>query len=367
VTLHLRPEVARLSAYAPSKTASGAIELFPTRRDTVFAPLPSVRAAIEQVTDNAINSYANPGCDELKLALAKHLNDADPQARKHWTSRHFAVGCGSASLCQQLIQITTTVGDEVVFGWPSFWLYARQVQVAGATAVQVPLSDHTLDLDSMLAAVTDRTRLIFVCNPNNPTSTVVDPDALTRFVQALSPQILVAIDEAYVDYVRDGSAALASLRLVRAHHNVVVLRTFSKAYGLAGLRVGYAISDPDVITALEKVGVPFSVTSISRAAAIASLAATDEMRERADVVVAERVRVSAALRDAGFRLPPSQTSFVWLPLGPRTQDFVERAADAGIVVRACAAHGVPVTVGAPQENDAFLRFAHNWIKQAFPQ
>ena len=133
----------------------------------------------------------------------------------------------------------------------------------------------------MLAAITDRTRLIFVCNPNNPTSTVVDPYALARFVETVPPHILIAIDEAYVEYIRDGMLP-DSLELARAHSNVVVLRTFSKAYGLAGLRVGYAIGQPDLITALDQVYVPFSVTSVSQAAAIASLDAADELLARTD-------------------------------------------------------------------------------------
>jgi histidinol-phosphate aminotransferase len=223
----------------------------------------------------------------------------------------------------------------------------------------VPLTHHTYDLYAMLAAVTEHTRLIFVCNPNNPTSTVVDPDALTRFVETVPPHILIAIDEAYVEYIRDGMLP-DSLGLVRAHSNVVVLRTFSKAYGLAGLRIGYAVGHPDVITALDKVYVPFTVSSVAQAAAIASLDAADELLARTDAVVGERVRVSAELRDAGFTLPPSQSNFVWLPLGPRTLDFVERAADARIVVRPYGTDGVRVTVGAPEENDALLRFARSW-------
>jgi histidinol-phosphate aminotransferase len=152
-----------------------------------------------------------------------------------------------------------------------------------------------------------------------------------------------------------------SLGLVQAHSNVVVLRTFSKAYGLAGVRVGYAIGQPDLITALDKVYVPFTVSSIAQAAAIASLDAADELLARTDAVVAERGRVSAELHAAGFTLPPSQANFVWLPLGPRTRDFVERAADARIVVRPYGTDGVRVSIGAPEENDALLRFARNWI------
>jgi histidinol-phosphate aminotransferase len=347
VSARLRPELDGLPVYVPGKTVPGATKL--ASNETVFGPLPSVRAAIQQATD-VVNRYPDNGCVELKAALAKRLDFAPEQV---------AVGCGSVSLCQQLVQITAAAGDEVIFGWRSFELYPPQVQVAGAAAVRVPLTDHTFDLDAMLAAVTEHTRLIFVCNPNNPTSTVVDPDALTRFVEAVPPHILIAIDEAYVEYIRDGMLP-DSLGLVRAHSNVVVLRTFSKAYGLAGLRVGYAVGHPEVITALDKVYVPFTVSSIAQAAAIAALDAADELLARTDALVGERVRVSAELRDAGFTLPPSQSNFVWLPLGPRTLDFVEQAADARIVVRPYGTDGVRVSVGAPEENDALLRFARSW-------
>jgi histidinol-phosphate aminotransferase len=342
--------LAGLPVYVPGKTVPGAIKL--ASNETVFGPLPRVRAAIERATD-VVNRYPDNGCVELKAALAKHLgSDFAPE--------HVAVGCGSVSLCQQLVQITASVGDEVIFGWRSFELYPPQVQVAGASAIKVPLTDQTFDLDAMLAAVTERTRLIFVCNPNNPTSTVVAPDALARFIQAVPSHILIAVDEAYVEYIRDGMVP-DSLGLVRAHSNVVVLRTFSKAYGLAGLRIGYAIGHPDLVAALDQVYVPFTVSSLAQAAAIASLDAADELLARTDALVDERDRVSAGLRDAGFVLPPSQTNFVWLPLGPRTLNFVKQAADARLVVRPYGTDGVRVSVGAPEENDALLRFARDWI------
>jgi len=350
--------MAELPVYVPGKTVPGAIKL--ASNETVNGPLPSVRAAIERATD-AINRYPDNGCAELKSALAKHLNSGRVGSAGGWGPEHIAVGCGSVSLCQQLVQITSTAGDEVMFGWRSFEIYPLQVRLAGATAVQIPLADHTFDLHAMLAAVTDRTRLIFICNPNNPTSTVVDPDALSRFVEAVPSHIVIAIDEAYVEYIRDGGLP-DSLALVREHSNVVVLRTFSKAYGLAGLRVGYAAGQPDLITALDKAYVPFTLSNISQAAAIASLDAADELLARTQAVVAERGRVSDALRDAGFTLPPSQANFVWLPLGPRTVDFVEQAAAARIVVRPYGSDGVRVSIGAPDENDALLKFAENWIE-----
>lgn len=348
----LRSDLAGMATFVPHIAVPGTIDLVGASDGRRFGPLPSVSVALENAAPT-IGCYPDNDCTELKSALAGHL-DTDVE--------HLAVGCGSVSLCQQLIQITATVGDEVMFGWPSFGMYAVQARIAGASAVQVPLTGHTLDLEAMLAAVTERTRLIFVCNPNNPTSTAVAPDALAQFVDAVPPHIVIAIDEAYVDYVRDDLVP-DSLGLAGRHNNVVVLRTFSKAYGLAGLRVGYAVAHPEVIAALEKVAIPFAVTGVAQAAAVASLDAVGELRTRTDAVVAERVRVSAALRDVGFTLPPAQASFIFLALGTHSRAFVEQAAHAGIIVRTAGSYGVPVTLGTPEDNDALLSFARSWINQ----
>src|SRR3954451_15618506 len=175
--------LADMPAYTPGKTVPGAIKI--ASNETVHGPLPSVRAAIEKAADN-INRYPDNGYVELKEHLAKHVNFAP---------EHISVGCGSVSLCQQLIQITSTVGDEVMFGWRSFEIYPLQVRTAGATPVQGSLTVHTHDLNAMLAAGTDRRRLIFICNPNNPTSTVVDPGALAQLVAAAPSDILIVRDE----------------------------------------------------------------------------------------------------------------------------------------------------------------------------
>jgi histidinol-phosphate aminotransferase len=347
----LRPMLATLPAYVPGRTVPGAIKL--ASNETPYPPLPSVLARIAAAAAE-VNRYPDNASVALTEALAAKYGVDVEQVR---------VGCGSVSLCTQLVQAVADADDEVVYAWRSFEAYPIIAAVSGASSIQVPLTaQHVHDLPAMAERVTGKTRLIFVCNPNNPTSTVVDPDALARFVEAVPPHILIAIDEAYVEYIRDGMLP-DSLQLARTRSNVVVLRTFSKAYGLAGLRVGYAVGHPDLITALDQVYVPFAVTSISQAAAIASLDAADELLARTDAVVAERARVSAGLRDAGFALPPSQANFVWLPLGTRTQEFVARAAEARIVVRPFAPDGVRVSIGAPEENDALLRFARDWIKE----
>ncbi len=361
MTARIRADLDAIPGYVPGRTVPGAIKL--ASNETTFGPLPSVAQAVAEAVATA-NRYPDNRSTDLVAAVAAHVGVAP---------EHVAIGCGSVAICQELVQITCLAPtDEVLFGWRSFEAYPIVTRVGGAVAVRVPLTGETNgtsedvpgtvhDLDAMAAAITPNTRLIFVCNPNNPTSTVVVPAELARFVEAVPDDVLVVIDEAYVEYIRDGLLP-DSLALVRKHANVVVLRTFSKAYGLAGARVGYAVGDPDIITALGKVYVPFTVSSLAQAAAIASLDVSGELLARTDAVVAERVRASTRLRDLGYALPDSQANFVWLPLGPdRTADFVERAADARILVRPYGADGVRVTIGAPDENDALLAFSAHWI------
>jgi histidinol-phosphate aminotransferase len=257
------------------------------------------------------------------------------------------------SLCQELVQATCNDGDEVIFAWRSFEAYPVVTQVAGATPVKVPLTaDHGHDLDAMLAAITDRTRLIFVCNPNNPTGTALTKAELERFLDAVPADVLVALDEAYFEYNRSDADGIA---LFRGRPNVVVLRTFSKAYGLAGLRVGYAIADPEVAASIRKATPPFTVTDLAQTAAVASLESADELMERVESIVAERTRVRRALIAQGWNVPDSQANFVWLPLGDDATAFAD--ACAPLSVRPFAGDGVRVSIGDPAANDRFLEAA----------
>ena len=226
-------------------------------------------------------------------------------------------------------------GDEVVYAWRSFEAYPIVVQISGARSVTVPLTaDEHHDLDAMAAAITDRTRLVLVCTPNNPTGTAVRRDALERFLDQVPRDVLVVIDEAYREFVRDAEVPDA-LEVYRDRPNVAVLRTFSKAYGLAGLRVGYAVAHPPVADALRKTAVPFGVSSIAQAAAVASLARRGRAAASASQrLVAERTRVHAALRAQGWSsCPTRQANFVWLRLGERT-DRVRRGLRGGRCRRA---------------------------------
>jgi histidinol-phosphate aminotransferase len=355
--VELRGALAQLPAYTPGRTVPGAVKL--ASNEMPYPPLPSVAEAIAAVVGAdqvaGFNRYPDNAAVALTAALAGRLGV---------DTANVAVGCGSVALCQQLIQATCDDGGEVLFPWRSFEAYPIVTKVVGAVPVTVPVSaDHRLDLAALAAAVTDRTRLVFVCTPNNPTSTVVTQAELTAFLDAVPERVLVAVDEAYVEFVRDPAAA-DGLAAALARPNVVSLRTLSKAYGLAGLRVGYAVAAPDVITAIRKVGLPFAVNDLAQAAAVAALseAARPELEARLAAVVAERARVLAALRETGYEVPESQANFVWLPLRERATDFAQHCEAGGVIVRpfADASGGVRVTIGLPAGNDAFLAAARSW-------
>ena len=322
-----------------------------------YPPLPSVLAVLGQAAAE-MNRYPDFASTRLVRALADRF--AVPV-------EDVAVGTGSVGVAQQLVQAVAGDGDEVVFAWRSFEAYPIISRVDGATAVTVPLTaGDRHDLPAMAAALTDRTRLVFVCNPNNPTGTAVRGDELDAFLAAVPTDVLVVLDEAYREFVGDPLVP-DGLDLYRAHPNVCVLRTFSKAYGLAALRVGFVVAHADVAGAVRKTAVPFGVSSLAEAAAVASLAAEDELLARVDTIVAERDRVESALRDQGWDIPPSQANFVWLRLGERTAEFAAACAEAGVVVRPFDGEGVRVTVAEPEASDLFLTVAAKFAPPARPR
>jgi histidinol-phosphate aminotransferase len=278
---------------------------------------------------------------------------------------HVATGTGSVGVAQQLLQCTAGPGDEVIYAWRSFEAYPIITQISGAASVQVPLTDgEEHDLDAMADAVTDRTRLIFVCNPNNPTGVAIPGDALERFLDRVPDDVLVVLDEAYREFVRD-DRVVDGLDLYRDRPNVCVLRTFSKAYGLAGLRVGFAVAHEPVAAALRKTAVPFGVSQIAQDAAVASLRSEAELLERVEALVAERARVSRELTAQGWTVPRSQANFVWLRLGDRTSDFAAACERAGAMIRPFPGEGVRVSVGETEANDIFLQTAAAFRKSEF--
>ncbi len=312
-----------------------------------YPPLPGVLEEAARVAAN-MNRYPDMGCAALYDALASKLGVQTAE---------LAAGTGSVALLYHLVQAFCEPGDEVVYAWRSFEAYPIAAAVSGAVSVRVPLTataEH--DLDAMAAAITDRTKVVVVCTPNNPTGPAVSKTALTAFLDRVPSHVLVVVDEAYREFVRLDDPVDA-VELTRDRPNVVAMRTFAKAYGLAGLRCGYLVAPSPVAAAVRACALPFGVSSIAQAAAVASLAREAELLERVDALVAERSRVTTALAGQGWQIPDAQGNFVWLPLGDRTPELVAAAEEAGIVVRPFAGEGVRVSIGEAAGNDVFLGVA----------
>ncbi|MEU5326359.1 histidinol-phosphate transaminase [Streptomyces parvus] len=345
----LRAELDGVPAYVPGKPAAagGPVAYKLSSNENPYPPLPGVLDSALAAAGN-FNRYPDMACTGLMNELAERFGVP---------LTHLATGTGSVGVAQQLLQATSGPGDEVIYAWRSFEAYPIITQVSGATSVKVPLTEGDVhDLDAMAEAITDRTRLIFVCNPNNPTGTVVRRGELERFLDRVPSDVLVVLDEAYKEFIRDADVP-DGIEIYRDRPNVAVLRTFSKAYGLAGLRVGFAVAHEPVAAALRKTAVPFGVSQLAQDAAVASLRAEDELLGRVGSLVAERVRVSAELARQGWTVPESHANFVWLRLGERTLDFAGACERAGVVVRPFAGEGVRVTIGETEGNDLFLKTA----------
>jgi histidinol-phosphate aminotransferase len=344
-TPRFRSVLDRFPAYQPGRTPVGTTGRTHklSSNESPYGPLPSVVEAIAEAA-LSVNRYPDNRAQGLTEAIAD---------RYRVPARHVAVGCGSVGVTQQLLEAVGEPGAEVLYAWRSFEAYPTLADLAAAESVLVPLAGETHDLPAMAAAITPRTRLVFVCNPNNPTGTVVHTPELRDFLDQVPPDCLVVLDEAYHEYIRD-EAVPDGVQEYRDRPNVAVLRTFSKAYGLAGLRTGFMIAHEPVADAVRATMLPFTVNRIAQAAAIASLAAEAELLERVEATVKERTRVSEALIADGWTVPPTEANFVWLRLGDHTPEFAEACAAEGIAVRPFGTEGARISIGDPDNNDAFL-------------
>ena len=319
--------------------------------EIAHSPLPSVVAAIVDAA-NEINRYPDPFTTKLNQALSDKFAIPVDQ---------IATGTGSVGVCQQIIQAVAGAGDEFIYAWRSFEAYPIITTIAGAVSVQVPLTiDGLHDLSAMLTAITPKTRVIFVCTPNNPTGGIVTQQQIDEFLMKVPKDILVVIDEAYVEFNRD-EHAIDGMATMKANSNVGVLRTFSKAYGLAGLRVGYFIGPRNVADAVRKTAVPFGVSNIAQAAAVASLEHELELFKRVDEVIAERRWFESELTGLGFKLAPSQANFVWLALGERTEEFAKRSEDIAVSIRPFPGEGVRISIGERQALERVIELAKEFV------
>ncbi|MDF2051185.1 histidinol-phosphate transaminase [Arthrobacter sp. Cr_A7] len=342
----LRSAVTGLPSYVPGRRSAGVDVAALASNESHYEPLPAAIIAVAAAA-GAMNRYPDSAAVELRERIARHLGVTDGEV---------AVGPGSVGVLQQIITGLCDAGDEVIFAWRSFEAYPILVELAGARPVRIPLNHlEGHDLDAMAAAVTDRTKVILLCTPNNPTGVSISHERIEAFLQSVRSDILVVIDEAYVEYAEAGSAP-DSLALYRGYPNVCILRTFSKAYGLAGLRVGYAVAAPVIAEGLRRTALPFSVSALAQKAAIASLDAGEEMEARVAVVKQERARMAAQLEAQGWKLQPSQGNFLWIRAGNELRARLLEAFDgADILVRAYQGDGMRITVADPASNDRVLR------------
>lgn len=340
----MRPDILALAAYRQGRPAP--LEGFKlSSNENPFEPIPEV---LEAISHSSVNRYPDASATVLRGRIAER-HGVDP-TRVH-------VGAGSVSILAQLIQAAAGPGDEVLYAWRSFEAYPSLVVVAGATSVRVPLTDQfEHDLPAMAAAVTDRTRLIIVCSPNNPTGTIVSARAFAAFMAEIPTSVLVVLDEAYTEFITS-THAVNGMNLLDTYPNLVVLRTFSKAYGLAGLRIGYAIGPAYVLDAARATAIPLSVIEQAQRAALAALDHEDILLDRVHQLSELRDRVWAALRQQGWNVPEAQGNFVWLPTGAQTMRAAETFLSHGIVTRPLGKDGLRVSIGEAASVDNLLAAA----------
>jgi histidinol-phosphate aminotransferase len=346
-----RPAVEQLPAYRPGKGAAqaeaehgitNAIKL--ASNENPDPPLGAILDAVAAAAAGA-NRYADHRATAVRERIGSWLG-VDPAG--------VTVGAGSVGLLQQLFLTFVDAGDRVVYPWRSFEVYPVYTKLMGGTEVTTPLTDdHAFDLDALAAAITPDTRMVLLATPNNPTGTALRTSELREVLRGVSPRTVVVIDEAYREFL-DPSFGDPVQELVPEFPNVVVTRTFSKAHGLAGIRVGYAVGHPEVVASIDKTLFPFAVNGLAQAAAIAAIDRIDEIQVRVDRILAERTRVVASLAADGWRLPDAQANFVYLPLGERTDAVYLELEKRGVVTRPFSNEGIRITIGSEEQNTRFL-------------
>lgn len=348
MVVNLRPEIAALQPYRQGRPAAADAFKLSSNEN----PAPTHPAVLAAIAESHLNRYPDGAAVALRERLAQRVGRPADQIH---------VGAGSVSLLQQFLLAAAGPGDEVLYSWRSFEAYPGLVTVAGATSVQVPsTSDARHDLAAMAAAVTERTRVAIVCSPNNPTSTVVTADEFRGFMNAVPDTLLVLLDEAYREFVT-APDAVDGIPLLDEYPNLVVLRTFSKAYGLAGLRVGYAVGPEYLLDAARATAIPLSVTEPAQRAAIASLDHEAELLPAIGEITERRDAIASALRGQGWSIPAAQGNFVWLATGEHTTAAQGILEAHGIVARAFPPEGIRVSVGEAASVDKLLRAAQEVV------
>ena len=332
----LRPDLNKFPDYKPGKSDGDKLKL--SSNEIPNPPLPSILEAMTRAAAET-NRYQINGCPELTTELSKYLGVPED---------HLAIAAGASAIVQQAIGMSCHTGDEVIFPWRSFEAYPLYVRMAGAEPVMTPLTeDDRLGLDAVIEAITDKTRAIILCNPNNPTGTTITKGEFRDFMERVPKDIVVILDEAYWEY-NDAEDTPNSAEEIFNYPNLVGARTFSKAFGLAGARVGYGIASPELIHGLKLMTMPLTVTYMAEKAAIAALNSAEELLARVKETKVQRERVAEAI---GAR--PSKGNFVWIPRGD-AEEVERKLSDEGVIIRRYLDEGVRVSITTEEETNIFL-------------
>lgn len=352
----VRPTIFTLTPYVPGKPIEeverelgikGVIKM--ASNENPLGPSPLALEALKKAIAR-VNIYPDSNCFYLKRELASHLGCGE---------ENLIIGNGSDEILKLIAETFLNPGDEVIYGWPSFSEYEFVSKVMEAKCIAVPLrDDFTLDLDAIIGNVRSKTKLIFICNPNNPTGTIVKEKELSDFLERLPGDVLVVLDEAYYEYVTAPDYP-DSLKFVKEGKNVIVLRTFSKIYGLAGLRIGYGIASSEIISCINRVREPFNVNLLAQEAARAALNDSDHLERSKELVLNGKEYLYKSFERLGLRYVPSEANFIFVDTGKDSKEVFAALLREGVIVRTGDIFGYPtyirVTVGTPSENERFVR------------
>jgi histidinol-phosphate aminotransferase len=351
MALPFRDVIENISPYVPGKPISdvqrelglsNVIKL--ASNENPFGCSPKVKQAIAEGLSE-INLYPDGNATLLRESLARHYG-LDPE--------QFVFGAGSNEIISFIAQLFLNPGDESIYPMPSFVWYNTAVRAVGAVPVKIPLRDYTTDLDAIKSSITEKTKIIWICNPNNPTGTIITDKQQEEFLDSVPRNVVVVLDEAYYEYAK-GEGFPESVPLLKKYPNIIVLRTFSKAYGLAALRVGYGITSPEIVSYLNRIRPPFNVNTLAQKAAVAALEDQSFVSYAVSETKKGRLTLYEAFEKLGLKYIKSYTNFIWVETSYQSGEIFQKLLKKGVIIRPFMDNWIRITVGTEEENRALIK------------
>lgn len=351
MALPFRDVIENISPYVPGKPISdvqrelglsNVIKL--ASNENPFGCSPKVKQAIAEGLSE-INLYPDGNATLLRESLARHYG-LDPE--------QFVFGAGSNEIISFIAQLFLNPGDESIYPMPSFVWYNTAVRAVGAVPVKIPLRDYTTDLDAIKSSITEKTKIIWICNPNNPTGTIITDKQQEEFLDSVPRNVVVVLDEAYYEYAK-GEGFPESVPLLNKYPNIIVLRTFSKAYGLAALRVGYGITSPEIVSYLNRIRPPFNVNTLAQKAAVAALEDQSFVSYAVSETKKGRLTLYEAFEKLGLKYIKSYTNFIWVETSYQSGEIFQKLLKKGVIIRPFMDNWIRITVGTEEENRALIK------------